>query len=96
MYISLRRKNILRGEDEMVFLLLFDKHFANYLQIPSKHGKIMFSLCEICLRKIQHAREQMKMVKFSFFITNYWYTFITSEQKFLTLFNLIIRITVAT
>ena len=35
----------------MGFLLLFDKYFSNYLHIPSNYSKIMFSLCEISLRK---------------------------------------------
>ena len=34
-----------------VFLLLFGKHFWNYLQMPSKCSNIMSSLCEIFLRK---------------------------------------------
>ena len=42
----------------MGFLLLFDKHFSNYLQIPSKYSKIMFSLCETSLRKMQHAKSK--------------------------------------
>ena len=42
----------------MVFLLLFDKHFSNYPQILSKYCKIMFSLSEIFLRKLEHAKSR--------------------------------------
>ena len=34
------------------FLLFFEKHFSNYLQIPSKYSNIMLAICKISLRKI--------------------------------------------
>ena len=33
------------------FLLLFDKNVSNYLQIPSKYSNIIFSICNIWLKK---------------------------------------------
>ena len=38
-------KNILQEENLMGFLLLFDKHFPNYLQTASKYTVIMVSVC---------------------------------------------------
>ena len=34
------------------FLLLFDKHFSNCLQMPSKYSNTMLSICKVSLRKI--------------------------------------------
>ena len=38
------------------FLLLFDRHFSNYLQIPSKYSNTMFSICKVSLNKIRYGR----------------------------------------
>ena len=38
------------------FLLLFDKHFSNYLQIPAKRSNNMFSMCQIFLKKNAKSR----------------------------------------
>ena len=57
-----------------VFLLLFGKHFWNYLQMPSKCSNIMSSLCEIFLRKYSMLGTD-EVVECSFYITNCWYTF---------------------
>ena len=50
MHVSLRREkyNARRGWDAFSgVLLIFDKHFSNYIQIPSKYSNIMLSIYEI-------------------------------------------------
>ena len=36
------------------FLLLFDKSFSNYLQIPSKYSNTMFSICKVSLNGLHN------------------------------------------
>ena len=53
-------------------LLLFDKHFTNYLQISSKYSNTMLSICKTSLKKyVLEADENGRM----FFITNFRYIF---------------------
>ena len=66
-------KHLMYCERRMSWLLLlFDKTFSNNFQISSKFGNIMLSFYKISLKKYNM---QMKMVKCSFFITNFYYIF---------------------
>ena len=63
MHVSLRREkyNARRGWDAFSgVLLIFDKHFSNYIQIPSKYSNIMLSIYEIS-RSILGADEDGRM-----------------------------------
>ena len=59
-------------------LLLFDKDFSNNAQISSKFRNIMLLFYKISLKK---CNMQMKMVKCSFFITNFYYIFSNVKCK---------------
>ena len=44
-------------------LLLFDKHFSNYLQISSKYSNTMLSICKTSLKKyVLEADENVRML----------------------------------
>ena len=55
-------------------LLLFDKHFSNNFQISSKCRNTALSFSKISLKNII-CWKQMKIVKCSFFIKNFYYIF---------------------
>ena len=55
-------------------LLLFDKHFSNNFQISSKYRNTALSFSKISLKNII-CWKQMKIVKCSFFIKNFYYIF---------------------
>ena len=78
MYILLRRKKytVLREDDDMAFLLVFDKNFSNYFQMPSKYSNIMLSIYEIS-RSILGADEDGRMQ----FVTSCCFTFSNGIEK---------------
>ena len=39
------------SEDDELVILLFDKHFSNYLPIASKYSNTMLLICKISLKK---------------------------------------------
>ena len=79
MHVSLRRENYnaRRGWDAFSgVLLIFDKHFSNYIQIPSKYSNIMLSIYEIS-RSILGADEDGRMQ----FVTSCCFTFSNGIEK---------------
>ena len=73
------------------FLLLFDKHFSNCLQIPSKYSNTMLSICKVSLRKISYAKSRWRWSNcYIFSNANGIEKSDICWQKFLTSFNSII------